>query len=52
LYDLKNDPQEKQDVASDNAAVVEKFETFLATARTESPYFPAVHKKKTKKKKR
>jgi arylsulfatase A-like enzyme len=51
LYDLKNDPREKQNVAADNAAVVEKFETFLATARTESPYFPAVQKKKSKKKK-
>ena len=52
LYDLKNDPQEKQNVATDNTAVVQKLETFLATARTDSPYFPAVHKKKPKKKKR
>jgi arylsulfatase A-like enzyme len=51
LYDLKNDPQEKQNVAADNPAVVQKLETFLATVRTDSPYFPAVQKKKRKKKK-
>ncbi|MDP6676342.1 MAG: sulfatase-like hydrolase/transferase [Pirellulales bacterium] len=51
LYDLKNDPQETQNVAADNPAVVKKLETFLASARTDSPYFPAVQKKKRKKKK-
>ena len=51
LYDLKNDPQEKRNVAVDNPAVVQKLEAFLATARTDSPYFPAVQKKKRKKKK-
>jgi arylsulfatase A-like enzyme len=51
LYDLKNDPQEKRNVAADNPAVVQKLEAFLATARTDSPYFPAVQKKKRKKKK-
>ena len=51
LYDLKNDPQETRNVAADNPAVVEKLETFLASARTDSPYFPAVQKKKRKKKK-
>lgn len=51
LYDLKNDPQEKHNIAADNPTVVQKIETFLGTARTESPYFPAVLKKKRKKKK-
>ncbi|GAG39384.1 unnamed protein product, partial [marine sediment metagenome] len=51
LYDLKNDPQEKQNVAADNTTVVQKLETFLVSARTESPYFPTVTKKKRKKKK-
>ncbi len=43
--------QEKHNIAADNPTVVQKIETFLGTARTESPYFPAVLKKKRKKKK-
>ncbi len=45
LYDLKNDPHEQQNVAQANPSVISTIKTFLATARTESPYFPAKAKK-------
>ncbi|MEO1993414.1 MAG: arylsulfatase [Pirellulales bacterium] len=48
LYDLKTDPQEKQNIAQNNPFIISKLEAFLATARTESPYFPAKAKKKKK----
>ncbi len=40
LYNLKTDAAEKKDVAANNPEVVEKFEKFLKTARTESPRWP------------
>jgi arylsulfatase A-like enzyme len=46
LYNLKADLGEKQDVAGKNPAVVEKFETYLKTARTESDQWPMRKKKK------
>ncbi len=56
LYDLEKDRAEKKDVAADHPDVVRVLEAFLATARSESPYFPAFEKakprKRTKKKKR
>ncbi len=41
LYDLRADPAETTDVAAGHPAVVRRMEAFLATARTESPYWPA-----------
>lgn len=46
LYDIVADPAEKKNVATDNAAVVEKIEAYLKTARTESKEFPIREPKK------
>ncbi len=46
LYNLKEDLGEKQDVAGKNPAVVEKFDKYLKTARTESDQWPMRKKKK------
>jgi arylsulfatase A-like enzyme len=40
LYNLKDDAAEKENVAEQNPEVVEKFEKYLKTARTESPRWP------------
>jgi arylsulfatase A-like enzyme len=40
LYDLENDPGEAINVASRYQNVVSLFETFLKTARTDSPFWP------------
>lgn len=40
LYDLKNDPAEKSNVAGENPAVVAKFEDYLKSARTDSEKWP------------
>jgi arylsulfatase A len=40
LYDLEADPRESHDVASENAAVVERIESYLRTARTASEQWP------------
>ena len=40
LFDLPNDIGEQHDVAAENSDVVAKIETYLATARTESPNWP------------
>ncbi len=40
LYDLSNDPGEKTNVADRNAGVIEKFEKYFKTARTESEEWP------------
>ena len=40
LYNLEEDPGQEQDVASLHPNVVARFETYLKTARTESPYWP------------
>jgi arylsulfatase A-like enzyme len=45
LYDLNADPGEKQNVAQSNPETVRRIEGFLASARTESPYFPAKKKR-------
>ena len=55
LYDLKTDPGEQDNVARANPETVSKLEAFLASARTESSYFPAktkrvVRRNKNKKK--
>ncbi|MCI0703228.1 MAG: arylsulfatase [Planctomycetia bacterium] len=46
LYDVVKDPGEKLNVAKDNPAVVEKIETYLKTARTESKDWPIREPKK------
>ena len=40
IYDLSEDPSEKQDIASANPAIVAEFERFLRNARTESGNWP------------
>src|ERR1041385_1228034 len=40
LYNLKSDPGEKQNVAEKNPEIVAQIETYLKTARTESPRWP------------
>jgi arylsulfatase A-like enzyme len=40
LYDLSRDIEEKNDIAVENPEVVVKIETYLKTARTESPNWP------------
>lgn len=40
LYDLEADPREAHDVAAENAAVVERMESYLRTARTPSERWP------------
>ncbi len=40
IYNLKADPGEKENVARQNPAIVTKFETYLKTARAESPQWP------------
>jgi arylsulfatase A-like enzyme len=40
LYNLKNDPDEKENVAEKNPEMVAKFEKYLKTARAESPRWP------------
>ncbi len=44
LYHLGDDAAETADVSAAHPDVVKKLEAFLATARTDSPYFPAVEK--------
>ena len=41
LYDLQTDPAEQHDVAAAHPQVVQRIETYLKTARTESPRWPA-----------
>jgi len=41
LFDLTVDPAEEHDVATSQADLVARIETYLKTARTESPYWPA-----------
>ncbi|MGZ4962783.1 MAG: arylsulfatase, partial [Limisphaerales bacterium] len=41
LYNLKSDPHEEKDVAAENPNVIAKIETYLKTARTDSPEWPA-----------
>ncbi|MGB2866533.1 MAG: sulfatase-like hydrolase/transferase, partial [Sedimentisphaerales bacterium] len=40
LYDLNKDIAEKNDIAAENPDVISKIETYLKTARTESPNWP------------
>jgi arylsulfatase A-like enzyme len=40
LYDLKADPHEERNVAAARPEVVQKIETYLRTARTESAQWP------------
>jgi arylsulfatase A-like enzyme len=40
LYDLDIDPGEKTNVAAAHAGIVERIETYLRTARTESTQWP------------
>ena len=40
LYNLETDPVEQHDAARTQPAVVAKVETYLRTARTESPNWP------------
>lgn len=40
LYNLKTDINEKENVAKNNPELVEKFEAYFKTARTESEHFP------------
>ena len=45
LYDLGADPGETQNIARSNPEIVRRIEAFLASVRTESPYFPAKTKR-------
>ncbi len=45
LYDLSKDRAETTDVSARHAAVVKRMERFLAKARSDSPYYPAVTNK-------
>jgi hypothetical protein len=40
LYDLETDPHEEKNVAASRADIVAQIETYLKTARTDSPLFP------------
>lgn len=40
LYNLEEDPEQEQDIASMHPDIVAMFEEYLKTARTESPYWP------------
>jgi len=40
LYDLDKDLREENNIAYEHPKIVNKFEKFLKTARTESPYWP------------
>ena len=40
LYDLSRNIAEQNDIAKENPEVIEKIETYLKTARTESPNWP------------
>src|SRR5262249_25074429 len=40
LYDLRADPGETRDLAADHPEVVARVETYLKTARVDSPDFP------------
>ncbi len=40
LYNLQTDLGEKQDVAKNNPGIIEKFEAYFKTARTEDPQWP------------
>ena len=40
LYNLEEDPGQENDVASAHPDLVARFEIYLKTARTESPYWP------------
>jgi arylsulfatase A-like enzyme len=40
LYYLKNDPGESRNVAGENAAIIERIEAYLKSARTESEHWP------------
>ena len=50
LYDLSEDRAETTDIAANHTEVVKKIESIMATARTDSRYWPALEKRKTKKK--
>ena len=52
LYDLRSDPGESRNVAQANQATVRKLESFLDSARTDSPYFPAKDKRTQRRKKK
>ncbi len=41
LYNLKSDPHEQKDVATENPKVIAKIENYLKTARTDPPEWPA-----------
>ena len=49
LYDLKSDPGEKHDLAAQNPDVVKRFESFLKTARVDSPIWPVRERTTAKK---
>ncbi|NND97750.1 MAG: sulfatase-like hydrolase/transferase [Pirellulaceae bacterium] len=51
LYNLSDDVAETNNVADANPEIVKQMTQFLATARTDSPYFPAVRKASAKRKK-
>jgi arylsulfatase A len=45
LFDLSNDPGEKNDVAGHNHEIVAKIAQLMKTARTDSKEFPALDAK-------
>ena len=40
LYDQKNDPSERQNIAADQLALVERARTLFQTERTDTPDWP------------
>jgi arylsulfatase A-like enzyme len=46
LYDLASDPGETRDVAASNPGEVAKIDSYLKSARTDSPHWPLVPSKK------
>jgi len=52
LYDLKADPAEKSNVAASHPDVVRRMEALLKTARSDTPYWPALPTRRAGKPKR
>ncbi len=48
LFDVVGDPAENHDVATSHPDLVARFETYLKTALTQSPYWPDTTKQSVK----
>jgi arylsulfatase A-like enzyme len=49
LYDLKNDPDEKNNIASQNPAIVKKIKTLMQQAHRQNPDWPLLYDEFNKK---